>query len=204
MLARILRSNTKIFQATSVRGGGGDWPRPDTPLVVTEPSKRRWSMFENGLWLTDGSQPEFCLSNQEEWFERFTGAGRQAFTAIMGVMAVCCVFTYIGCSLLPRAQMPTNGLGYEELPGYQMTQYMLKEKPVNKECFFDSGIKGNTGAFPTLYEESYMEGSHSKWQYSCMDKKQMILESRDWVAKEKATALANAQKKLEGGHIAHH
>ena len=85
-----------------------------------------------------------------------------------------------------------------------MNNYLLEAKPANAKCFFDSGIKANTGTFRIQYDEHFVQGSQCKWYQSCKDKTQMIQECKDWVAKEKKAALENAKQKLEGGHVAHH
>jgi len=204
MLPRILRTNTKILQATSTRGGGGTWPRPDTPIIVNNPTKRRWSLFENGLWLADGAQPEFAFTNQEEWFTRYGGIGRQALFGIVAALSVATAFGFLVKTLMPQVQMPTNGIGWEEQPQHQLNNYLLEAKPANAKCFFDSGIKANTGTFRIIYDEHYLQGSQCKWLQDCKDKSQVIQECRDWVGKEKKAAMDIAIKKLEGGHVAHH
>lgn len=204
MLPRILRTNTKILQATSTRGGGGTWPRPDTPVIATEPTKRRWSVYENGLWIACGAQPEFAFTNQEEWFTRFGGIGRQALFGIAVALSSLLTFGFLVKSLMPQVQMPTNGIGWEEQSQHQINSYLLEAKPANAKCFFDSGIKANTGTFRIIYDEHFVQGSQCKWLQDCKDKAQVVQECRDWVAKEKRMALENAKKKLEGGHVNHH
>lgn len=98
MLSRVLRSSTIKQPSTAAlfcRGGGHGWPRPDVPMNKTEYAKRRWSMYENGMWLNCGTQPEFMLTNTEEWFTKFGWISQQAIGGIIGLLGICYAMSWI-------------------------------------------------------------------------------------------------------------
>jgi len=92
-------------------------------------------MYENGLWLNDGSQPEFCLENREEWFFRYGSIGNQSGFHILACMAVAILgggmFWFLFAGDVGTLLGDFSGQHHQS----QAIDYHLREKPGMKKDF---------------------------------------------------------------------
>ena len=205
MLARTLRKsiNTKISIAPLAQRGGG-FPRPDTPPIHVEGSKRRWSMYENGLWLNDGAQPEFAFENREEWFSRYGSVRNQMMFHFITMWACGIAGGLLFYFILPGDVHQTNGDNANDNHFYDSVMYQVTEQPGKKKDFLGTTMNHSEGAWVKKYEIDNMGGLMYRTNEQSVKKATVVEDCRKFADTVSAIALANAKAKLESGAVGHH
>jgi hypothetical protein len=204
MFAKALRNQSQVraLGALQMRGGHG-WPAPDVPVNRVAKAKRQWSMFENGLWLHCGSQPEFVFENREEWFKRFGSLPKQAFGPIFAIFGVASIMGIVFYILMPGYVPNIPADHANNHPSIKIYNYHIREQPAHKKDFLGTSMTGKDGSYKIKYDK--LGGCHqvqTRFHAVAVQHNEILKEVQIWVEDAKAKALVKAKAQLHSGH--HH